>query len=112
MEILVLYKAFEKAGKQPCSYNDPHRGEKMRMYSGAKQQLFEALRRKYQSGQLHSDRADALIQAITASSDNPERFWGSSKSARTNQAMFVHEKTERLFEELLRLWRETQPAEE
>ena len=104
MDIRSLYTAFLEAGQQPCKRNDPQRGAKINQYGTAKQQLFEALKMDYLSGKLRSGRADSLAQVISESTQNPETFWGSAKVAGSNQAIFICEKNERLFEELLRCW--------
>lgn len=104
MDIQGLYTAFVEAGQQPCRKDDPQRGSKMQQYRIAKQQLFDALKADYLTGKLRSDRADSLTQAISESTQNPEAFWGSAKVAESNQAIFIYEKSERLFEELLRCW--------
>lgn len=106
MDIERLYKNFMAAGQQTCSRGDPQRGAKMHQYRTAKQQLFEALKDGYFSGKLCSVLADEIVQTISESTQNPEYFWGSSKTAKSNQAVFVYEKNERLFEELLRCWME------
>lgn len=105
MDIQSLYQVYVEAGQQPCEPDDPRRGEKLYKYRIAKQNLFEALKAEYHAGRLRSDRADKLTKVISESSQNPETFWGSAKTASSNQAIFVHEKNERLFEELLRCWK-------
>lgn len=104
MDIRILYKDFIKASRQPCRRGDSKRGAKIHQYMEAKQKLFEALKDYYIAGKLCSDRADEIVRTISKSMQNPECFWGSSKTAKSNQAIFVHEKNERLFEELLRCW--------
>lgn len=106
MDIEKLYKNFIAAGQQPCNRGDSQLGAKMHQYRTAKQQLFEALKDGYFSGKLCSVLADELVQTISESTQNPEYFWGSAKTAKSNQAVFVYEKNERLFEELLRCWME------
>lgn len=106
MDIERLYKNFIAAGQQPCNRGDSQLGAKMHQYRTAKQQLFEALKDGYFSGKLCSVLADEIVQTISESTQNPEYFWGSAKTAKSNQAVFVYEKNERLFEELLRCWLE------
>ena len=106
MDIPSLYQSYVEAGQQPCRCNDPLRGAKIHAYQAAKQKLFEALKISHLNGELPSTRAAGLIQVISESTQNPEGFWGSLKVATVNQAIFVHEKNERLFEELLRCWRD------
>ena len=105
MDISSLYQVYVEAGQQPCKPDDHRRGEKINKYRIAKQHLFEALKAEYHAGRLRSDRADRLTKIISESSQNPEAFWGSAKTASSNQAIFVHEKNERLFEDLLRCWK-------
>lgn len=105
MDIQSLYQIYVEAGQQPCKRDDPQRGAKLYKYGIAKQHLFDALKTDYLSGYLCSGRADRLMKIIYESSQNPEAFWGSAKTASCNQAIFVHEKNERLFEELLRCWK-------
>ena len=105
MDIASLYMEYVKVGQQPCKKDDPQRGPKMHRYRIVKQRLFEALRTEYRAGRLLSDHADRLTMVISESSQNPEAFWGSAKTANRNQAIFVHEKNERLFEVLLRCWK-------
>lgn len=105
MDIQDLYQAYVEAGEQPCERNDTQRGTKLHKYRIAKKNLFQALKAEYLAGSLRSDRADRLAKVISESSQNPEAFWGSAKTASYNQTIFVYEKNERLFEELLRCWR-------
>lgn len=111
MRISNCYKEFLEAGKQPCGRLEPHRGVKMRRYREARQALFEELKKAYQSGEISTEKADHIMQVISESIQDPEAFWGSAKAAKSNQAIFVHEKNERLFEELLRCWKEKHPEE-
>ena len=111
MSILNCYKEFLEAGQQPCGRLDLQRGEKMRRYGAAKKALFDELKKAYQSGEITSERADHIMQVISESIQNPEAFWGSAKAAKSNQVIFVHEKNERLFEELLRCWQEKYQGE-
>lgn len=111
MDIQNFYKEFSEAGKQPCRMGDPQRGYKMRRYRNAKQRLFEALKAEYLSARLCSNIADEITHTISECLQDPESFWGSAKAARTNQAIFVHEKNERLFEELLQCWLKRSPHE-
>lgn len=104
MSISNCYKEFMEASQQSCGRLDPQRGAKMRRYREAKQALFEELKKAYQSGETTSERADHIMQVISESTQDPEAFWGSAKAAKSNQAIFVHEKNERLFEELLQIW--------
>lgn len=106
MDIEWLYKNFMAAGQQPCSRGDSQRGSKIHRYRIAKRQLFEALKDEYSAGKLCSILADDIVRTISESTQDPEFFWGSSKTAKSNQAIFVYEKNERLFEELLRCWME------
>ena len=104
MDIQSVYNEFLEAGKQPCRRDDPQRGYKMLRYRRAKQQLFEALKAEYLAARLSSDMADRITHTISECLQDPESFWCSAKAARANQAIFLHEKNERLFEELLQCW--------
>lgn len=110
MDIEKLYKNFISAGQQSCSRGDHHRRTKMHQYRTAKQKLFDALKDDYFDGKLCSVLADKLVQEISESTKNPEHFWGSAKIADMNQLLFVYEKSELLFEELLRCWTLDQSA--
>lgn len=101
-----LYEQYIATGRQPCGRGDPQRGIKILQYRDAKQKLFESLKDDYSAGRFRSAEADELVRTILESTQNPECFWGSSKISKSNQAVFLYEKNERLFEELLRCWKE------
>ena len=101
MDIEVLYANYRFCGSQPCSRDDPERGKKVKAYEGAKRKLFSALMDIHESGQLYSQKADEINQIILSVTEDPEKFWGSRKTARANQAVFLYEQNCLLFRELL-----------
>lgn len=101
MDIEVLYKNYRFCGSQPCRRDDPERGKKVKAYEDATHKLFSALKVMHESGHLYSQKADEINQIILSVTEDPEKFWGSQKTARANQAVFLYEKNYLLFCELL-----------
>lgn len=101
MDIEVLYENYRFCGSQPCRRDDPEKGKKVKAYEDAAHKLFTALKDMHESGYLYSPKADEINRVILAVTEAPEKFWGSQKTARANQAVFLYEKNCLLFRELL-----------
>ena len=106
MDISALYDEFKEAGRQPCGLDDPDKGRRVAQYRKSGEKLYAALMEWIKSGGTHSDLVDSLLNTISKAERKPEEFFGSEKMMNFNQNLFLYDKKERLFLELLRMWEE------